>query len=255
VSHADLLCAVPSVKDGSSPLEYGPPLIVRPKFSKYKLLTDRCLEAIRGRRSGAIPSSIPSLPPAAASSASSSSNTLPPSSTSSQLTSSSSRSCQASYFPSAIADQSQESLPYGWSFGHDTLEADVTDNFHFKSGDRSKRGLRALPKMLAVYVPLIAVMVRRWLRQQGVYDPHEPTGGRRYLLYLVSGHGTPQNQALPQTSNSTQSTARIIAEFVKTFYPCVEPILIETAPKVCLPFTSSPFSLLLMTSSFLPLPP
>lgn len=66
--------------------------------------------------------------------------------------------------------------------------------------------------VVAVYFPLIAVLVPKWLDVS--YDKT-----CRQRIYLISGSCTPRNPEMEMSDNSTEATAKLIKLFLGLVYP------------------------------------
>lgn len=93
----------------------------------------------------------------------------------------------------------------------------------FRDSDRATLAGSNRCKIYAVYFPLLAVVVRKWLDQ---IDGNHTKG--RKVLFLISGQGTPRNEAARVQDNSTEITAKLMKLFVEKEYPMVDVQLVHS---------------------------
>ena len=85
---------------------------------------------------------------------------------------------------------------------------DATGKFAGSDEELEQDGLA----VVAVYFPLIAVLVPKWLDVS--YDKT-----CRQRIYLISGSCTPRNPEMEMSDNSTEATAKLIKLFLGLVYP------------------------------------
>ena len=79
------------------------------------------------------------------------------------------------------------------------------------------------PRILTVFLPLIAVVVPQWLRVLKQRDYASQAGPpSKKVLVLVSGAGQPRDIKANPHDNSTEGTGQIIAQFIQAVYPDIE---------------------------------
>lgn len=109
------------------------------------------------------------------------------------------------------------------------------EHFHLKGQGRKVEeevaANKSQPSVTAVYLPLVAMLIPEWLRalrrrQNASKDALPPP---RKVLILVTGAGQPRDRDANPQDNSTEGTGQIIQRFVKTCYPDIEVITINSA--------------------------
>ena len=100
------------------------------------------------------------------------------------------------------------------------------------------------PRVIAVYLPIIAVVIPEWIRaiKRRALQATEDRPPPRKVLVLVSGAGQPRDEKANPADNSTEGTGRIIQRFLKIVHPDIEVVHITSAygiyryaraPRVC----------------------
>jgi hypothetical protein len=78
-------------------------------------------------------------------------------------------------------------------------------------------------KLHAVYFPLLAVVIPKWLEEITAGDSR----GRK-ILFLISGQGTPRDESARVQDNSTEITAKLMKLFLQKEYPMIEVHLVHS---------------------------
>ena len=103
--------------------------------------------------------------------------------------------------------------------------------FHVKQADAQTPMGRELasigqtaPRVVAVYLPLLAVVLPEWIRSIKRRALQLPGGTPppRKVLVLVSGAGQPRDEKANPADNSTEGVGHIIERFVKLVHPDIE---------------------------------
>jgi hypothetical protein len=84
------------------------------------------------------------------------------------------------------------------------------------------------PVVFAVYFPLIAAIIPKWL---GIVSakPRFSVPGCRKILFLVSGAGLPRDPLADPANNSTEATAKLISFYIDTFFGDILTVPIHSA--------------------------
>jgi hypothetical protein len=84
------------------------------------------------------------------------------------------------------------------------------------------------PVVYAVYFPLIAAIIPKWL---GIVSakPRFSVPGCRKILFLVSGAGLPRDPLADPANNSTEATAKLISFYIDTFFGDILTVPIHSA--------------------------
>ena len=111
-------------------------------------------------------------------------------------------------------------------------------NFHVK-GRRQKESGAPLPldplhsgvRVVAVYLPLLAVVLPEWMRAMKRRALQRPANmpEPRKVLVIVSGAGQPRDDKANPADNSTEGTGRIIERFIQLVHPDIEIVHIPSA--------------------------
>ena len=103
------------------------------------------------------------------------------------------------------------------------IEFDNWGDFHMKDGqagmptDAELATGRLKPVVHAVYFPLIALIIPKWLGIVSNKARFQGDGCRKVLI-LVSGAGLPRDPTADAKNNSTEGTAKLISFFVSNLY-------------------------------------
>ena len=128
-------------------------------------------------------------------------------------------------------------LPGGVTIGGSDGPAASWRAFHVRGGRDTGVGAKELaeeqgaePSVVAVYLPLIAVVIPEWLRsikRRALARPNDMPPPRKVLV-LVSGAGQPRNANANPADNSTEGTGWIIERFLKLTNPDIEVVHIPS---------------------------
>ena len=151
------------------------------------------------------------------------------------------------------------SLPYGFQLSPTLPTFDSYDGLRLRSSFSAPDAkLPELPRVLAVFFPLLAVIVPKWLlacekrrlkrdKIREVMQSSSATSSsparsnasasstihsERCVLYLVSGAGTPWDQSLSTTANSTKCTAQFLQLFLSHFYPSIQVQVVHSSQDI-----------------------
>lgn len=117
--------------------------------------------------------------------------------------------------------------PYGWETADKPFVFDSCDRFRLKSSKTDDiKG--ASPHVLGVYLPVLAVLIRRWIY---ICKRRHPKNSRK-ILYLLSGYATPYDDTSQPQQNSTKYVGEMMIDFCRQFYPEVEPILVHSGKEI-----------------------
>lgn len=103
-------------------------------------------------------------------------------------------------------------VPAGYDLKHSAVRLEDASSLRFRSDDMSAFPFHQGVLLTAVYFPLIATLLPKWIKataQQGIV---------KRLVVLVSGRGQPQDERADHADNSTKYTAKLIAHFIKRAY-------------------------------------
>lgn len=83
---------------------------------------------------------------------------------------------------------------------------------------------RSAPRVIAVYLPLLAVVLPEWLRsiKRRMVQAPNGTPPPRKVLVLVSGAGQPRDERANPGDNSTEGVGHIMQRFLKLVHPDIE---------------------------------
>ena len=97
-------------------------------------------------------------------------------------------------------------------------------------GKRPLSSLESGVRVVAAYLPLIAVVIPEWIRSIKRRNLHQPASHEpRKVLVLVSGAGQPRDERANPADNSTEGVGRIIERFMQIVYPDIEVVHIHSA--------------------------
>ena len=116
-------------------------------------------------------------------------------------------------------EMGNQSVPIGMIFPTPQDVALQWDDFHLRRS-ASAHSVEA-PKVLSVYLPLLAQVMHVWDKVTGTDCPHK-------RVLLVCGAGRPVNRQLGRSGNSTHSTAELMLEFLKRHYPHVTAEMVDS---------------------------
>ena len=131
-----------------------------------------------------------------------------------------------------------EIIPKPISTGESPPASAAWAQFHIKSVDgKSPMGRdlaaegKSAPRVVAVYLPLLAVVIPEWIRSIKRRALQMPPGTPppRKVLVLVSGAGQPRDQKANPADNSTEGTGHIMQRFLKLVHPDIEVVHIPSA--------------------------
>jgi hypothetical protein len=117
-------------------------------------------------------------------------------------------------------------VPVGFDFKElaqsDMLALDNLDQLRFRHKDKEK--LSSAPgakhKISAAFFPLLAALVPKWesyILERGKYKANT-----KLVLFLISGQGTPRDEAANVVDNSTDLCAHLMKAFLQKAYPYIE---------------------------------
>lgn len=129
-------------------------------------------------------------------------------------------------FPSALTFGDTSECPYGWNL-KESLSFDSYNKFSLKSSTAELRDTEGV-NMTGFYLPLVAVLVRRWLCICA--DRHPPNSTK--ILYLLSGYAMPWNPEHSPQGNSTKFVGELIIKFCQQFYPEVRVELVNSGVEI-----------------------
>jgi hypothetical protein len=87
------------------------------------------------------------------------------------------------------------------------------------------------PRVIAVYLPLLAVVLPEWIRSinRRMQQMADDTPSPRKVLVLVSGAGQPRDVKANPADNSTEGTGQLIERFLRIVHPDIEVVHITSA--------------------------
>jgi len=87
------------------------------------------------------------------------------------------------------------------------------------------------PRVIAVYLPLLAVVLPEWIRSinRRMQQMADGTPSPRKVLVLVSGAGQPRDVKANPADNSTEGTGHLIERFLRIVHPDIEVVHITSA--------------------------
>ncbi len=194
LSHSDLVLDVNNIDLGIQPNE----VIARPKFSKFKQISEDILHKISAEESQI---DLYSISP---------------------------------YLRASSTFSAESKVPIGFNLQLNPVEISDLTSLRFRQDDASKIRVpviddnldvekRAVACIQSVYFPLIAVLLPKWLNS--IQD------GRKSLkkvVVIVSGRGTPVDKSAAMSDNSTKYTGKLIELFINRAYPNVEVKLVHS---------------------------
>ena len=117
-----------------------------------------------------------------------------------------------------------------WSLFHLKKPADEKGTKLVMGRDLAAENM-TYPRVIAVYLPIIAVVIPEWIRaiKRRALQATEDRPPPRKVLVLVSGAGQPRDEKANPADNSTEGTGRIIQRFLKIVHPDIEVVHITSA--------------------------
>lgn len=106
---------------------------------------------------------------------------------------------------------------------HSVIVSNI-QQLRFRQNDAAKLPNHAEPKLAAVYFPLLALLIPKWLME----IEFRGKSNCRKIIYLISGQGTPRDEKARIQDNSTQITAELMKIFLRKVYPELEVVLIHS---------------------------
>ena len=85
-----------------------------------------------------------------------------------------------------------------------------------KPGPNSETGSNTLATVSAVYFPLVATLVRKWVKR------NRDEIGSEKIIYLVTGVGTPIDSTMNAENNSTLPAAKLMKIMIELMYPNIK---------------------------------
>ena len=116
-----------------------------------------------------------------------------------------------------------------WSMFH--LKGDKSPDAVLTMGRDLAAQATTTPRVIAIYLPLLAVVIPEWLRsikRRALQNPKE-TPPPRKVVVLVSGAGQPRDEKANPADNSTEGVGHLMQRFLKLTHPDIEVVHIPSA--------------------------
>lgn len=126
-------------------------------------------------------------------------------------------------------ERGEKASSQAWSLFH--LKGSK-DKINPQGSELSEQGT-SVPRVVAVYLPLLAVVIPEWLRtikrrMLSLPSDHSVAPPRKVLV-LVSGAGQPRNEKANPSDNSTQGVGWLIERFIRLVHPEIEVVHIVSS--------------------------
>jgi hypothetical protein len=120
-------------------------------------------------------------------------------------------------------------VPVGFDFKElcqtDLLSLPNTDQLRFRHKDKD-----LLPpgevKIAAAFFPLLAALIPQW--QSYIHENGKVCRNRKFVVFLISGQGTPRDETASVVDNSTDICAELMKIFLQQAYPEIEVVLVPS---------------------------
>jgi len=199
LSHSDMAL---SVNKNAMSLPLGT-CIARPKFSEYRDISEKLLQALSRNSFTAIKKPVYNR---------------------------NQQSTEDGRYPIALHPRANCLLPLGFDLSKSPVVVSA-HSLHFKADGanavRSEQNGAEEPNTCSVdamYFPLLAVLVHKWL------DTLEQSGNlnSRKIVILISGRGTPTDPLARSVDNSTKATAKLVQKLLMLEYPSLQIITLHS---------------------------
>jgi hypothetical protein len=128
-----------------------------------------------------------------------------------------------------IRKKSSDCVPVGFDFKElcqtDLLSLPNTDQLRFRHKDKD-----LLPpgevKIAAAFFPLLAALIPQW--QSYIHENGKVCRNRKFVVFLISGQGTPRDETASVVDNSTDICAELMKIFLQQAYPEIEVVLVPS---------------------------
>jgi len=216
ISHSDFLVRLREESVGNGTESTGRSFLARPQFNAFRPVSDACLRELEhqeadGHKAGTV----------------------------------SAMSRYSVKYPIGIDLQGEKksldgaTIPMGGQESGDGA-SQAWSLFHLKGsrdkvsphGSELSEQATSVPRVVAVYLPLLAVVIPEWLRtikRRALTLPGSSSAPPRKVVVLVSGAGQPRNEKANPSDNSTQGVGWLMERFIRLVHPEIEVVHIVSS--------------------------